>query len=362
MSPEVTTRTRVSNTPVTVGVNSVYHVTERVRGGIYIASNADWRTDFAGVNMRSFTGYHSLAEQGAAIYPGQTWRNDLVRSGLLYNLVVELKWYGAGSTVVGQDFTVEGKRYSVPAPNGRIQRRANTQFPVAYSYDQVNAGLVDGLLHRLLVELRKVTAPGRINIQFASEVDTDNEFGTSAGTSNIYDKVQSDIRAAQAYARMINWMRSPPAGIAPVGSNVSFSVGWSGSWSGFDSFQRLHPDTMPIDFMQWNVYNRTGNRTPYERLMEMIEFDRRLGPTMRRKPIIITEWGTNKAHAGGQAPYIEAWPAAVQRVNAEQVLRGDGQIVSTNYFSSNSSEWGLLDPKAAGIAALRRAYDASPMR
>lgn len=361
MSPVVTTQTTDSFGQV-VSKSTEYLVTERVRGGIYIGGNADWRTDFAGVNMRSFGGYHSLAEQGAAIYPGQTWRSDLVAQGLLYNLIVELKWYGAGTTVVGQNFTVEGKSYAVPAPNGRIQRRANTQFPVAWSYDQVNAKQCDGLLHRLLVELRKVPAGGRVNVQFASEVDTDNEFGTSAGTSTVYDKLASDQRAAQAYAYMINWMRTPPAGIAKLGSNITFSVGWAGAWSGFDSFARLHPETMPIDYMQWNVYDKTGSKSPYDRLMEMTSFYRQLGPKMRSKPIIIAEWGANKSNPGGQAPYIQGWPAALRRVNAEQLLRGEGQIVATNYFNSNTAEWGLLDPKAAGITAIKVAYSTPPMR
>lgn len=360
--PDVTTQTRVAGRSDALSAASRYLVTERVRGGIYIGGNGDWRTDFAGVNMRSFTGYHSLAENGSAIYPGQAWRAELVAAGLFYNLIVELKWYGAGAVVAGQNFTVEGVKYTVPAPNGRIQRRANTTFPVAWSYDQVNAGQINGLLHRLYVELRKVPASARVNIQFASEVDTDNEFGTSAGVSNIYDKPESDRRAAQAYAYMINWMRNPPAGIPKLGSNITFSVGWAGAWSGFDSFQRLHPETMPVDYMQWNVYNRSGSKSPYDRLKEMIAYYRNLGPVMRRKNIIIAEWGTSKDHVGGQAPYIQAWPAAVQAINAEQVIRGEGQIVVTNYFSSNSPQWGTLDPKPAGIAALKQAYGLSPLR
>lgn len=363
MSPTVTTATETSSQPgVPVTKTSPYYVTERARGGIYIGSNADWRSDFAGVNMRSFGGYHSLAESGSAIYPGQSWRADLVNAGLLYNLIVELKWYGAGTAVVGQTFTVEGKSYAVPAPNGRIQRRANTSFPIAWSYDQVNAKQCDGLLHRLLVELRKVPAGARVNVQFASEVDTDNEFGTTASTTATYDKVASDQRAAQAYSYMIGWMKNPPAGIARLGSNITFSVGWAGSWSGFDSFQRLHPESMPIDYMQWNVYDHTGHKDPYDRINEMLAFQRRLGPVMRSKPIIIAEWGASKDNTGGQAGFIDGWATAVQRINAEQVVRGEGQIVATNYFSSRDATWGLLDPKAAGVAAIKRSYAAIPFR
>jgi len=355
----VTTITDVGVGQDEVLQRSQYAVTERVRGGIYVASNGDWRTDFANVNMRSFTGYHSLAETGPAIYPGQTWRSQLVAAGLLYNLVVELKVYGAPASA--QNFTVEGKSYSVPAPNGTIQRRANTTYPVAYSYDQVTKGAIDGLLHRLLVELRKVPVTGWVNIQFASEVDTDNEFGTSAGSA-VFDRITSDAKAAAAYSYMIGWLKNPPVGIARLGRGVTFSTGWAGAWSGFDSFKRLHGESMPTDVMQWNVYNRSGNLAPYDRLSEMITSYRLLGANARKKPIIIAEWGTNKDHVNGQAPYIRAWPAAVQRINAEQLLRGEGQIVATNYFSSNTPQWGTLDPKAAGIEALRVAFGTAPFR
>lgn len=357
----VTVSTATATAGTAVGQASSYLVTERVRGGIYVGSGADWRSDFAGANVRSFTSYASLAQTGTAIYPGADWRAALIASGLLFNLVVELKWYGAGSTVAGQAFKVEGKSYTVPAPNGRIQRRAGTTFPVAWSYDQVLAGQCDGLLHRLLVELRKIPATARVNIQFASEVDTDNEFGTSASTDRIYTRAQADTLAVRTYEYMIRWMRQPPAGISPLPrpGPVTFSVGWSGAWSGLDGFLTLHPETLPVDYVQWNCYNQNGNLTAYERLTPMMASYRRLGPVMRAKPIIIAEWGTNPAHPGGQGPWIDTWPAAVQRVNAEQVQRGEGQILVTNYFDSG---YGLLTPRPAGIAALKRAYAAIPFR
>lgn len=333
-------------------------MTSTVRGGIYVRAGADWRADFAGVNIGSFTSYASLAQPGPAIYPGAAWRAGLVAAGLAFNLVVELKHYGAGSPA-GQSFTVEGRKYAVPVPDGRIQCRPGAAaWPVAWSYDQVLSGACDGLIHRLLAALHTIPPVAWVNVQLASEVDTDNEFGTQAGRM-IYAKGPSDLKARAAYAYIIGWLRTPPAGVAPLDRNVTFSVGWSGAWSGFESFARLHDDAMPVQVVQWNVYNQNGNLTPYERLTSMMTSYRRLGPTMRSKPIIIAEWGTNAAHAGGQAPYIDAWPAAVARVNAEQEARGEGQIVMTNYFDSG---WGLLNPRPVGIAALGRAYAAVPFR
>lgn len=327
-----------------------------MRGGIYVRSGADWRADFAGINIQSFTSYASLAQRATAIYPGAQWRADLVAQWKLFNLVVELKHYGAGNPI-DQQISVEGRTYVVPAPNGRIQRNPkSTSHPVAWSYDQVLAGQCDGLLHRLLAALRPVTDEQWVNVQLASEIDTDNEFGTSAGAA-VYDKPTSDMKARAAYSYMLAWMRYPPPGIAPLSTGVTFSIGWSGAWSGFESFSRLHDDAMPVDYVQWNVYNQNGDLPPYERLTSMVTSYRRLGPSMRTRPIIIAEWGTSAAHAGGQAPYIEAWPAAVQRVNDEQLARGEGQIIATNYFDSG---WGLLSPRPAGIEALRRAYAGPP--
>jgi hypothetical protein len=368
MAPTVTTRT-VTSAGQTYDVSSDYLVTEPVRGGIYIGGNGDWRPDFTGVNIKSFTGYHSMNETGPSIYPGQTWRADLVNAGLVYNLVVELKVYG-GNGGAAATITVEGKTYQIPTANMKIQRRDGVGV-LAYSYDQMTGKQLDGLLHRILVELRKVPSNGRVNVQFASEIDTDNEFGVQIGNT-VYSKADADAKALAAITYAISWMKNPPTGIARLGSNITFSMGWAGSaaaWSGFDSFQRTHPDSLPVDFMQWNVYNHEvampaagQEQHPYQRLMEMIGLYRRLGPGMRKKNIIIAEWGTSKYWPGGQAAYIDEWAAAVRRVNAEQLLRGEGQIVMTNYFASRDATWGTLDPKQAGIDALGRAYNSPPFR
>ncbi len=357
----VSTSTRIDGGPA-IAVSSEYKVTKPVAGGMYSGGNADWRPTFAGANIRSMTGYHSLAEPGPAIFPGESWRSSAMATGIWYNLVVEAKIYGGSGAAKTQIFSVRGTDYSVPTPDGLIQRNptiAAGAWPTAYSYDQLASGKCDGLLHRLHDALRKVPAGVRVNVQFASEVDTDNEHGVQSG-STVYPKALADERALAAWTHVLSWFKDPPTGTPKLPDTITFTLGWAGSWSGYDSFARLHPDTLPVDYLQWNVYNHSANKTPYERLSEMIAFYRRLGPIMRKKDIIIAEWGTAKKWTGGQAPYIRAWPAAVQKINVEQLLRGEGQIVMTNYFNSNDNTWGRLDPIADGAAAIVDAYNTPP--
>jgi hypothetical protein len=337
---------------------TAFNVTRAVAGGYYISGNGDFRVDMTGVNIRGMQGYHTFHETAAAQWPGQSWRRDLVAQGVWYNLVLELKSFLSGNgQIPSQSFTVEGRSYTIPASNGRIQMRPGTTAPCAYSYDQVLSGTLDGLWHRTVANMRALPWGHRINIQLASEVDTDNEFGTSAGTSK-YDKLQSDTKAVAAYSYIISWMREPPGEIAPINPRITFSMGWAGQWSGLDAFKRCHPDFLPVDYCHWNVYNHSSNWVAYDRLRETLLYYRQCGPVMRQKPIIISEWGCNSAY--NQSVYIRSWPAAVARVNAEQLLRDEGQYVMTLYFGSRDSSWGTLSPKPEGISALQSAYRTPP--
>lgn len=322
-----------------------YRVAPPVLGGYYLAGNADPTADLAGGNFRSLTQYRSLAD--GYVLPGYnaTWLAALGRAGTAVNLVLELKHYGAAGTGP-QSFTVDGTAYTVPAPAMTIQQRPGTTWPRAYGYGQVLAGLCDGLLARALAQYRGLGFP--VNIQLASELDTDHEFGTTeAGVA--YDWAQSDARAVQAMTYIVNWFRARPL---PAGT--TFSVG-SG---GFDraAWQRTHPEALMarLDFLQWNVYATDPSHTALARFRRTRDWAvADLGPVALSRPVLIAEWGVRVAEFPDQAAWIATVPAAIARLNSERGPR----IVRTNYFNSS---WGTLNPKARGLAALRAAYATTP--
>jgi hypothetical protein len=340
--------------------------TSQVRGGFYNGGNADVRPDTTalGTNLRSFTQYHAVHEAAASIIPvAGTWQRTLGDQGVACNLVVELKSYASGNgQVAAQSFTVEGHSYTVPAMAGRIQLGNNTSVtgPWAYSYSQVVAGAIDGFLHRLLVALRGKSAAQWINIQFASEVDTDNQWGTVDGSTRS-DWPTSDGQAVAAYTYMINWLKNPPAGIIGLPNHlapVTFSMGWAGAWSGQAAFVRSHPASLPVDYLHWNVYNHGANNSAYDNFMQTMTYRMQCAPEVQAKNVIVAEWGCNAAY--DQAGYIVTVPAALNQINALMALDGDGQYVMTNYFNSAGNTWGTLSPLAAGQQALKTAYATSP--
>lgn len=329
-------------------------ITPRVVGGLYLGGNASPLTQLPAA--RSATRYVSLEQTGPAMWSG--WIDTFARSGGWVNLVVELKCYGTGAA---QSFTVEGKTYTVPASDGAVQLGSTVGNGVgAYSYRQVLDGNLAGLAHRLLAAIRPALASGaRINIQLASEVDTDNQYG-ARWRGTLVPRAEADLDAVAAYTWLINWLRDPPAGVAPApaGSQLTFTLGWAGQWSGKDAFTRCHPDTLPVDYLSFNSYNHSANWAPSTRLAETAAY--RSTSRQKRLDILIGEWGTNADHPGGQAAYIRQWPAAVQAFNAAATVAGTGRILMTNYFGSRDRTWGKLDPEAEGLVALTSAYTTTP--
>jgi hypothetical protein len=317
-----------------------------VAGGYYLASNGDIRSDTAGMNLKGFTQYRSFADGN--IFPGykKAYLNDLTSSGVWGNYVVELKYYGA---VLGaQTFSVEGTSYSIAEPSMTTQQRPDTVWPKSYGYSQLTSGALDGILHRTAYQLKNV--PGKVNMQIASEFDTDHEFGiTDNGIK--YSWEDSDYLGLEAVNYIIEYMRD-----YGVGDNVTFTIGMGGF--NREAFYRMHPDTlMPkIGYMQYNAYRRASYHTAYsvfKRTKAWIDAD--LMPLAQAKPIIVAEWGS-PASLGDQAAYIATVPAAIAQLNAESAT---GQFVMTNYFNSNYG-WATLDPKQAGLDALKAAYLTEP--
>ncbi|MEV4844052.1 hypothetical protein AB0K20_12635 [Micromonospora matsumotoense] len=329
----------------TASATADYTVAPPVRGGYYLSGNADPTADLVGGNFRSLTQYRSLAD--GYVFPGygMTWLRDLGRAGVALNMVLELKHYGTGNPGA-QTFTVDGVTWTVPAPAMTIQQRPGTTWPRAYGYGQVLAGQCDGLLARALSQYRTMGVP--VNLQLASELDTDHEFGTTeSGVS--YAWAESDARAVQALTYVVTWLRARglPAG-------TTFSVGAGG----FDraGFRRTHPEALMslLDFLQWNVYATDPTHTAlgrFRRTRDWAVAD--LGPVALSRPVIVAEWGVQVAAFSDQAAWIATVPPALARLNAERGPR----IVRTNYFNSG---WGTLSPKEAGLAALRTAYATRP--
>ncbi len=318
---------------------------DSVRGGYYLGSGADISTDIQGMNCRSHTTYRSFAD--GSIFPGynKQWIINLGNAGVAMNYVLELKHYGAANTNP-QTFNALGQSWMVPSPAMTIQQRSGTTFPRAYGYNQVMAGQCDGLFARALQQLR--TLPFPVNIQLASELDTDHEFGTTEG-STAYTWAQSDGRAVEAMSYIIDWLKA--RGV-PAGTTFSVGIG------GFDQacFVRTHPESLmaKVDYIQWNAYATSASHTALDRFKRPRDWtNASLGPIAQSKPIIIAEWGVRVAEVPNQSGYILTVPAAINQINSTP----GGKIVMANYFNSG---WGTLNPKSAGIAALKTAYSEPP--
>ncbi|MGW3895256.1 hypothetical protein ACWD6L_08650 [Micromonospora profundi] len=322
-----------------------YEMSQPVLGGYYLSGGADPTADMAGGNFRSLTQYRSLAD--GYIFPGynRPWLTSLGKARVQMNMVLELKHYGAPNAGP-QTFTVDGTSYTVPAPSMTIQQRPGTTWPRAYGYTQVITGQCDGLLHRALAQYR--TLGFGVNIQLASELDTDHEFGTTEN-GKAYTWAESDARAVQAVNYIISWFKGRAL---PTGTTFSIGVG------GFDRacYQRTHPESLMarLDFLQWNAYATAPGQTALARFRRTRDWAvADLGPVALSRPVIIAEYGVRVAEIPDQAAWIATVPAAIAQLNAERGPR----IVRTNYFNSG---WGTLSPKAAGLAALREAYAKRP--
>ncbi|QGN47430.1 hypothetical protein ACN26Y_14815 [Micromonospora sp. WMMD558] len=342
--PRVTVTVR-DNGGRTATATATYTIAPPVLGGYYLSGNADPTADMAGGNIRSLTQYRSFAD--GYVFPGwnRPWLVDLGKAGIKINMVLELKHYGAPNTDA-QTFTVDGVRYTVPAPAMTIQQRPGTTWPRAYGYSQVLAGQCDGLFARALSQYR--TMGFGVNIQLASELDTDHEFGTTEA-GKAYTWAESDARAVQAVTYIVNWFKA--RGL-PAGTTFSVGVG------GFDRacYQRTHPEALmaKLDFLQWNVYATDPTHTALARFRRTKDWAvADLGPVALSRPVLIAEWGVRAAEIPDQAAWIRTVPAAVAALNAERGPR----IVRTNYFNSG---WGTLSPKATGLAALKTAYATRP--
>lgn len=319
-----------------------------VRGGYYLSGNGNMVADTAGMNLKSFTQYHSFAD--GIMIPG--WNNDYLRiwgiNGILGNYVSEFKHYGNSNTGA-QTFTLEGMKYTVPAPNMLIQKRPSTTFPKAYGYEQFWSGQCDGLLHKLVIQIRNMGGIA-LNIQLASEFDTDHEFGITENGIN-YSWAEADVRAVRAIEYVVDYMKN--RGIPPA---TTFSIGMGG-WDRA-SWKRMHPESLmsKVDYLQYNAYRRNSAQTAYNVFNRTkLWSDSDLGPIARSKDIIIAEWGTPMS-LGDQAAWIGTVPAAIKRLNEESET---GQFIVTNYFNSNDG-WGTLNPKQAGLNALKSCYSQTP--
>lgn len=319
-----------------------------VKGGYYLSGNGDMTADIANMNLKAFTQYHSFAD--GYMLPGyaKDYLKPLGVRGITGNYVCELKHYGNTNTGA-QTLTLEGVRYTVPAPNMTIQKRAGTTFSKAYGYEQIWTGQCDGLLHKLVIQIRNMGGVP-MNIQLASEFDTDHEFGTTEGSTN-YTWAQADGRAVRALHYMLDYFKT-----RNLPATTTFSIGMGG----FDrlSWVRLHPEDLmaKVNYIQWNAYRRTAAQTAYDVFKRTKAWtDADLGPIAKAKDIIVAEWGSPMS-LNDQAAYIKTVPAALKRLNEESTT---GRFVMTNYFNSNDG-WGTLNPKPAGLEALRQAYLQAP--
>lgn len=338
---------------------------QSVAGGIYFGGNVDIRPDTINrtppINITGIQQYRSFAD--GSLYPGwqKQWIADMVADGVWLNLVIELKHYGAANTNA-QTFTVEGRNYTIPAPNGRT--RISLDNALTYGYQQIYSGQMDGAIHRLLAQVRAVPTGGRINIQLASEVDTDNANGGTVENGVSYTREQSDLRAVQAYTYIANWLKNPPNGIAPLPAGVTLSMGYAGQWSGTQGFINTHPESLMsvLDYLHCNTYNHSSNWTAEARFREITQWAALLGPIGRSRDIIVSEFGSNAAYTPNQAGYMAQVPSAITKLNNEQVAAGRGRFVMTLWFGSNNDTWGTLNPKEAGLVALQQMLDTSPYK
>jgi hypothetical protein len=336
-----------------------------VAGGIYFGGNADIRPDTINrtppINIKGIQQYRSLAD--GSQYPGwqKEWIHTMVQNGAWLNLVSELKHYGAANTNA-QSFTIEGRSYTVPAPNMRY--RITLDNALAYGYEQMSSGQLDGLLHRLLAQLRNIPTGGRINIQIESEIDTANANGGTVENGVSYTREQSDIRAVAAVSYMASWLRNPPNGIAPLPAGVTLSMGYAGQWSGTQGFINTHPESLmsKLDYMHCNTYNHSSNWTAEARFREIKDWIALLGPIARSKNIIVSEFGSNASYTPNQAGYMAQMPAAMTKLNNELSALNRGKFVMTLWFGSNNDTWGTINPKEGGLVALQQMLDTPPYK
>jgi hypothetical protein len=266
---------------------------------------------------------------------------ELLGQGAMLNLVLELKSYG---NAAAQVFSIEGVSYAVPAMRGQFQLGSNTSTSGVpfHSYTQITSGACDGLIHRSLAALRNVPAGAWVNVQLASEVDTDNQYGIMDGSTKI-GPLDSDALAVSAYTYIINWMRNPPVGIAPLPSNITFSMGWAGQWSEDATpgrFANAHPDSLPVDYAMCNMYNHGEDWAAVDRLRENVDLIGTAGSRIRSLPIIIAEWGSSENWLGGQAGYMVEMGDALPAVQRDLADEGRGQIAVMNWFGSRDATWG----------------------
>jgi hypothetical protein len=308
-----------------------------VKGGYYLGNGADIRPDTVdrGMRLGSLTTYRSLYDNH--VFPGwkQEWISALMGRGVEPNFVVELKQYGGPPPAT---VTCGGKSYPTPAPNMTALQRPNTTWPKYYGYDQVTSGKLDGLLCRAAQQLDALPA-GPVTVQFASERDTDHEFGiTLNGTAHTF--AQADALALPAYTYMINYFRQHS-----TRQQTRYTAGMGG-WH-HDSFVRSY---LPAaDDIQFNAYNQKNRRTAYETFHRTYAWLAELPAGAAGKDVVIAEWGTSRVFKD-QAAWIATVPAAIARLP---------RIRMTNYFNSDG-DWGVLDPREPGLDALKAAYGTDP--
>jgi hypothetical protein len=308
-----------------------------VRGGYYLGGNADIRpnTTARGMPLGSLTTYRSLHD--SHVFPGwrKEWIAGLMRQGVEPNFVVELKTYGGPPP---DEITCGGRTYETPDANMTAQQRPRESWPRFYGYDQVTSGKLDGLLCRAVQQLDKLPA-GPVTVQFASERDTDHEFGiTLNGVARTF--AQADALAIPAYTYLITYFKrhSTRAG-------TTYTAGMGG-WH-HDSFVRSYVPA--ADQIQYNAYNHRTPRSAYDTFHRAYAWLAELPAASQGKPVVIAEWGTSY-NLGDQAAWIATVPAAIARLP---------RVRMTNYFDSDG-DWGTLQPRAAGLDALKAAYRSRP--
>lgn len=311
--------------------------TDVVRGGYYLGGNADITADTVGqgMNLKSITAYRSFYDRN--VFPGWNmgWINNLMTTrGVEPVFVIELKHFGGPP---GSSIACNGQTYSIPAGNMSVS------FPVVstwYGYNQVTSGAIDGLLCNAVNQLNAMP-PGPITVQFISERDTYHQLGiTQAGVN--YTWAQADAMAIPAMQYLITYFKTRNTR-TPRPTFVAGMGGWDRA-----SFARSYlPEA---DYLQWNPYNHSApSRSPYDVFSRTYSWLGDLPASSAAKQVIITEFGTNRTF-GNQAQWLRDLPAAIARLP---------RIRMTNYFNSDG-DWGILEPKQAGLDALKYAYSQPP--
>jgi hypothetical protein len=309
-----------------------------VWGGYYLGGNADIRpnTTDRGMHLTSLTTYRSFYDN--FVFPGwqKDWISTLMGQGVEPNVVLELKTYGGPPPA---SLTCAGRQYTVPQPTMTAQQRPGTTPAKFYGYDQVTGGKLDGLLCRAVAQLDALPA-GPVTVQFASERDTDHEFGiTMNGTA--YTWAQADALAVPAYTYIVDYFRTHS-----TRAGARYTVGMAGF--DHDSFVRSYVPA--ADDIQYNAYNHGATSRPaYDIFHRTYAWLGELPAGAQAKNVVIAEFGTSLKYAN-QAEWLGTVPAAIDRLP---------RVRMTNYFDSDT-DWGTLDPRPAGLDALARAYATDP--